>query len=218
MQRIESRPIGREGQVLTVVDGFSADPDALRHAASATVFGPPVHHYPGLRAPLPTGYLDQQLPVIAAALGRSRITVVDASFSMVTTPPAALTVRQRVPHCDAFTADRIALVHFLSPQDGDGTAFFRHRSTGFELVNERRAPIFFDQLEAEMRLGGVPEPAYVAESTPLFERIALAEARYDRALLYPGWLLHSGAISPGASLSADPAIGRLTVTAFLTMG
>lgn len=218
MQRIEHRTVGREGQVLTVVDDFSADPDALRRAAAAAAFGPAAHHYPGLRAPLPADYLEQHLPIIAAALGRSRIGVVDASFSMVTTPPAALTVRQRVPHCDAFTADRVALVHFLSPDDINGTAFYRHRSTGFERVDERRAPIFFDQLDAEMRLGEVPEPAYVADSTPLFERIALAEARYNRALLYPGWLLHSGAISPGASLPADPATGRLTVTAFLTIG
>lgn len=200
-----------------MVDGFSADPDVLRHAATVAAFVPAAQHYPGLRAPLPAGYLDHQLPVIAAALGRSEIAVVDTSFSIVTTPPAALSLRQRVPHCDAFTADRVALVHFLSPDSLDGTAFFRHRSTGFEWVDERRRPIFFGQLEAELRLGGVPEPAYVADSTPLFERIALEEARYNRALLYPSWLLHSGAISPGAPLSTDPAIGRLTVTAFLTV-
>ncbi|WP_447406945.1 DUF6445 family protein, partial [Clostridium perfringens] len=77
--------------------------------------------------------------------------MVDASFSIVTTPPEKLDVRQRVPHCDAFRADRIALVHYLAPEGGDGTAFFRHRSTGFETIDEERAPIFFGQLDAEFR-------------------------------------------------------------------
>lgn len=56
---------------------------------------------------------------------------------------------------------------------------------------------------------------YIAGDTPYFERIALGQARYNRALLYPSFLLHSGAIAPDAVLSPDPALGRLTVTAFL---
>jgi hypothetical protein len=57
----------------------------------------------------------------------------------------------------------------------------------------------------------------VSGDTDLFERIGLAEARYDRALLYPSFLLHIGAISPETVLSADPALGRLTVTGFLAV-
>jgi hypothetical protein len=180
----------------------------------AALWGPGANHYPGIRALLPEAYLHDQLPLIAEALG-AVVGVIDASFSMVTTPPEELSVRQRLPHVDAFGAERIALVHYLA--EGDGTAFYRHRSTGFETVDETRAPVFFDQIEAELRLGGVPPAAYVAGDTPLFEQVAHARARFNRALLYPSYLLHSGAISPGANLSADPARGRLTVTGFLAL-
>ncbi|BCA61343.1 hypothetical protein HMP09_0577 [Sphingomonas sp. HMP9] len=215
--------VGREAQPVVVIDGFASDPDALRAAARRSTFEPAAHHYPGLRGVLPEPYVVQQSAVLAAILGpmfgrAGAVDVIDASFSIVTTPPGDLNVRQRLPHCDAFGADRIALVHYLSLGDGDGTAFFRHRSTGFETVDENRAPIFFGQLEAEMRLGGVPPASYVVDDTPLFERTLSVEALYNRALVYPSYLLHSGAIGPDAVLSPDPAKGRLTVTAFLSVG
>lgn len=212
--------IGREGRPLVRVDGFSGDPDALRAAAAAARFEPGRHHYPGVRAALPPGYLRDRTPVIAEALRLmglpTEVEPLDASFSIVATPPGELSIRQRLPHCDAFARERTALIHYLSPEGGDGTAFFRHRSTGFETLDEARAPIFFGQLEAELRHRGPPPPAYVANDTSLFERIALAEARYDRAYLYHSYALHSGAIAPDATLSPDPVFGRLTVTAFLS--
>lgn len=215
--------VGREAQPLVVIDGFAADPDGLRNYALRSDFGPAANHYPGVRAALPAAYLPAQLAVLAEVLGsvfgrHGAIDVIDASFSIVTTPPDRLDIRQRLPHCDAFGTDRIALVHYLTPEGGDGTAFFRHRSTGFETLDENRAAVFFGQLDAEMRYGAVPPAAYVAEDTPLFERTMAVEARYNRALVYPSYLLHSGAIAPDAVLSDDPARGRLTVTAFLSVG
>ena len=112
-------------------------------------------------------------------------------------------------------AGRIALVHYLGEEDGDGTAFFRHRATGFETIDRDRSALYFPQLDAELRIGGMPAQAYVHEDTRLFERIAGVEARFNRAAIYPSALLHSGAIRPDARLDADPATGRLTVTAFL---
>ena len=218
---IATRLIGREGRKLISVDDFAPDPDALRAAAAAAVFEPGRHHYPGIRAPLPPAYLADQLPVVAAALGEAwgravRVDVIDASFSIVTVRPAALTVRQRLPHADAFEGGRVALIHYLSRGAG-GTAFFRHRATGFESIDEHRAPIYQSQLEAELRHGGPPPARYVGADDLLFERHTLAEARYNRAYLYPSALLHSGAIPRAAALSSDPAAGRLTVTAFLSV-
>lgn len=214
--------IGAEAQPLCILDDFAPDPDALRASAMAATFEPGRHHYPGIRTPLPPGYMRDQMPLIAEAAGRAfggsgKITLIDASFSIVTTPPAALTLAQRLPHCDAFAPNRIALVHYLSPEGGDGTAFFRHRSTGFETVSEVQRPIYFGQLEAELRLSGLPPPAYISGDTRLFARVAQAEARYNRALLYRSCNLHSGAITPEATLSSDPAAGRLTVTAFFSI-
>lgn len=217
---IDVRRVGREAQPVVVVDDFAPDPAGLRAAAVAAPFGPGLHHYPGIRAPLPDRYFVDAAPVIAGVLreafGLADASVIDASFSIVTTPPAELTVHQRLPHCDAFGAGRIAMVHYLSGGEGGGTAFYRHRSTGFETIDDVRAPVFFGQLDAELRHGGVPPARYLDGDTALFERIGLAEPRPNRAVFYPSWLLHSGAIPPQAALSPDPAAGRLTVTAFLS--
>ncbi|QCB54264.1 hypothetical protein E5675_07340 [Sphingopyxis sp. PAMC25046] len=219
--RIET--IGTEGQPLVVLDDFAPDPAGLRDFAAAADFSPAHNHYPGVRAPLPEAYLATQLPLIAEAAAaaferRRALRVVDASFSIVSTPPGALTIPQRLPHVDAFTEDRIALVHYLSIENGDGTAFFRHRATGFETVTEARRDLFFRHLDTEMRHGGVPSPGYPLGDTPLFESIHTEPARYNRALLYRSWNLHSGAISSASALSPDPVRGRLTVTAFLSIG
>ena len=221
MTRFET--IGAEAQPLVVLDDFAPDPDELRRFARTSDFTPALNHFPGVRAALPDTYLATQLPVIAAAaqqaFGRAGpVTVVDASFSIVSTPSEALSVPQRLPHIDAFTGDRIALVHYLSPECSDGTAFFRHRATGFETVDEARRDLFFRHLDIEMRHGGVPPAAYVFGDTPLFECIRTEPARYNRALLYRSWNLHSGSISPGNILSATPAEGRLTVTGFFSIG
>jgi hypothetical protein len=221
MTAVRVEQVGDEAQPLVTFDGFAADPDALRGFAAAAAFEPGRQHYPGVRAALPETYLTGQLPAIASAaqaFGRvGLVEVIDASFSIVTTSPGALSVPQRLPHVDAFDEDRIALVHYLSHCSG-GTAFYRHRATGFETVTETRREIFFRHLDTELRHGGPPAPAYIDGDTPLFERIHAAEACYNRALLYRSWNLHSGAIAADAPLSADPAEGRLTVTAFLRIG
>ena len=218
--RIET--IGAEAQPLGILDDFAPDPTVLRDFAAAAAFGAARHLYPGVRAELPESYLTTQLPAIAdavsAAFGRTGpVEVIDASFSIVTTPAEALAVAQRLPHVDAFTPDRIALIHYLSPGGGDGTAFFRHRATGFETIGEDRRELYFAQVDRELRYGGVPAAAYVAGDTPLFECTLKAEARFNRALLYRSSNLHSGAIAPDAILSADPRKGRLTITAFLSV-
>lgn len=215
--------IGAEAQPLVILDDFAADPDALREQARVAAFAPALNHYPGIRAALPGDYLSAQLPAIEAAVrqafGRTGpISVIDASFSIVSTPVEALTIAQRLPHIDAFTADRIALIHYLSPAASDGTAFFRHRATRFETIDEQRRDLFFRHLETELRHAGPPPAAYIAGDTPLFECVRSVEARYNRALLYRSTNLHSGAIAADATLSGDPRSGRLTVTAFFSIG
>ena len=222
MTAVRIEKIGAEAQPLVILDDFAPDPDGLRSFAQTGDFTPALNHFPGVRAALPADYLATQLPIIAAAaaeaFGRTGpITVVDASFSIVSTPAGELTIPQRLPHIDAFTEDRIALVHYLSPAGGDGTAFFRHRSTGFETVDDARRDLFFRHLDIELRHRGVPTPEYVLGDTPLFECIRSEPARYNRALLYRSWNLHSGAISPDNVLSADPGAGRLTVTGFFSI-
>jgi hypothetical protein len=216
--KLEAITVGREGETVVVIDGFAEDYLALREAAAAAQFGPARHLYPGLRAPLPPGYLDLQGPLIRQAVAAhlqpcARIETIDASFSLVTTPPADLHPRQRVPHADAFARERIALVHFLS-DDPAGTAFYRHRLSGFETINDTRAPSFFAALEAQLSM---PPDGYIAGDSELFEQLLVVPAKRNRAIVYRSWLLHSGAIPEDANLSPDPLSGRLTVTGFFTV-
>lgn len=218
---ISARRIGREEQPIAIIDGFHPDPGALRAAAAAATFEPGHRHYPGIRAPLPPDYFARTNAAMATVLrevfghGESA-TLIDASFSIVTTPPADLTLPQRLPHVDAVDGSRIALVHYLDPAGGDGTAFYRHRATGFERIDAARSASYFARLEQELRAHGAPPSAYIRDDTPLFERTGLVEARYNRAVIYRSVMLHSGAIAPDAVLTDDPARGRLTVTAFLS--
>lgn len=217
---IVARRIGAERQPIAIVDGFHPDPDALRAAAIAAAFEPGRHHYPGIRASLPPGYFAEVrsalVPVLRQVFGHAAgVELLDASFSMVTRSPEALGIEQRLPHVDAVEPGRIALVHYLAPEGGDGTAFFRHRATGYETIDAARSPDYLARLNAELA-AAPPPPAYPFGDTPLFERIAHVEARCNRAVIYRSALLHSGAISPGAALDADPGTGRLTVTAFLS--
>lgn len=217
---IVARRIGQERQPVVTVDGFHPDPDALRAAAAAAAFAPALRHYPGIRAALPADYFAAVrgvlAPVLREVFGQAAgVDLLDASFSIVIAPPATLEVAQRLPHVDALEPGRIALVHYLAPDGGDGTAFYRHRATGYETIDAARSPHYLATLEAELPITP-PPAAYMHDSTPLFERIAGVEARFNRALIYRSALLHSGAIRPGATLDPDPATGRLTVTAFLS--
>ena len=217
---IVAKRIGIEQQPVVVVDGFHPDPDALRAAAAGAQFSAAHHHYPGIRAELPADYVAATRAVIAVVLRdvfglREGVELIDSSFSIVTTPPGALTVAQRLPHVDAVDRNRIALVHYLSHRDDGGTAFYRHRATGFETIDETRSADYFAALNREIAADGAPPPGYIHASTPHFERIGGVDASYNRAVIYRSAMLHSGAIPPAAPLRSDPASGRLTVTAFL---
>ena len=211
--------IGHEQEPVAVIENFAPDPAALRAAALNAVFERAGEHYPGIRAALPPGYLAAARPMLSEifrdVFGVSEaVSVLDLRWSIVTAEPAALSIEQRLPHVDALEPGRLALVHFLGSGDEDGTAFYRHRSTGFETIDQTRSTAYFAALNDDVRRYGPPPPAYPAGDSPIFERIARFEGCPNRALIYRGRLLHSGDITPGKSLSADPASGRLTVTGF----
>lgn len=212
--------IGEEKAPLAVVDDFAPDPDFLRRFAETAPFTAGDLYYPGLKAPLPAGYFESVNPVIAAVMVDvfgfvKGADVLRASYAIVTTPPEKLSIEQRLPHVDSLTPGRMAIVHYLSPDDGDGTSFYRHRATGFEALNEARSNIYFNRLNAELLRQGEPPAAYMNGDTPLFERIGHVGARFNRAAIYRGDILHSGAISADSPLSPSPREGRLTIASFL---
>lgn len=215
--RVET--IGREREPVAVIDDFAPDPDGLRAVAAGLAFAPDTNHYPGVKAPVTRAYFEGTGRTVATVLRdvfghADGATLLGAWYQMVTTPPTALSLVQRVPHFDAVEPGRIAIVHYLSMDDQGGTSFYRHRATGFETIGEERAPAYFAQVNADLAARGRPPPGYIADDSPLFERIATFEPRFNRALIYRSHLLHSGAIRPDCALSADPMLGRLTVGSF----
>lgn len=216
--RVLIREIGRESEPVAIIDDFATAPEALRAFATKQQYLPAGRHYPGIKAPLPDDYLPRQGPLIAALLRdvfgvTATVSVLEARFSIVTAAPASLSIEQRLPHVDALEPGRLALIHYLVPGGTDGTAFYRHRATGYETVDASRSPGYFAALDREVRRAPLPD-AYIATDTPLFERTGHVDGAYNRALLYRSHILHSGAIAQDAILPADPEIGRLTVTGF----
>jgi Family of unknown function (DUF6445) len=218
---VTARRIGNEGEPIVVIENFAADPDDLRAYASAANFTDAGDYYPGLRAPVPPAYLAQQRRLLATVFdevfGVTRnIAVLDVAYSLVSAPPALLALEQRMPHVDALEPGRLALVHYLVPGGCDGTAFYRHRSTGFETIDAGRSGQYFAQLQDDLTAHGEPPAVYPYGSTAIFEPVAHFDGSYNRALVYRGRLLHSGAITDIDALSADPSTGRLTITGFFS--
>ncbi len=219
--RLHVARAGTEALPVVVIDTFAPVPQRLIDDAAVLAFAPMGEHYPGVRAEVPMPLLQPLLtalrPTIAAVFGPGEPTVVDAFYSLVTTPPAALAPIQRLPHVDETSPRRLALLHFLSRDETSGTAFFRHRATGWESLDAARLPAYRAALAADLTRHGAPAAAYIAGDTPLFEQIACHAGRFNRALLYRSNALHCAAIPPEMVLSADPEAGRLTVNTFLDL-
>jgi Family of unknown function (DUF6445) len=211
---------GAEQQPLVVIDDFVAQPEQLRDDASMLGFKPIGPHYPGVRAEVPSALVARFTKDIQATLAEvfelnTPLDVIESYYSLVTTPPDALTPIQRLPHFDSVEPNRIALLHYITPNCRGGTAFFRHRATGYEVINQARLADYSAALESDIKSHGLPNAAYIAGDTKIYERVALYEAKFNRAIMYRGNTLHCADIPHGLDLSANPQIGRLTVNTFL---
>ena len=215
-------PIGREGEPLLVVDGAMQRPETLvDYAATEVTFRPAwtaSGGFPGLRAPAPLNYVGALVrslaPIVEETFGlvRAKLARAECNFSLVTLRPGELMPLQRIPHADTADPLQFAFLHYLCGPGFGGTAFYRHRATGFETLRPERLAAF-----AAVRDGELAEaaPGYIVGDTPHYERIASAEARFDRVIVYRSRTLHSGLIAPDAPLSADPRAGRLTANIFV---
>jgi len=210
---------GHEQEPVLVIDNFVADPQGWVEDACTLSFSANSIHYPGVRAAVAPAMVRASLKgldgLLSDTFGIAATSVLESHFSLVTTPPAALTPIQRLPHFDSNDGGRIALLHFLCDRPDSGTAFFRHRSTGYETVSAERLAPFKVALAADLQTHSVPAPAYIAGDTPIYERVARHAAVFNRAILYRGITLHCADIPDDDPLSRDPAAGRLTVNTFL---
>jgi Family of unknown function (DUF6445) len=218
--RIEVRQIGREGQPVVVVDDALASPGDLIARARRSTFHPPQHtRYPGLNAALPGAYLDSLVftlrPLLADVFGIPETLPLThfGFFALATAAPADLEPIQKIPHTDSPDPFRIASVHYLFETAQGGTAFFRHRRTGFESVDHARRADYVGIVSEELERMGGELTRHAGPQTPTFELVETVEAALNRLVVYRSNVLHSGLLD-GSPLSADPATGRLTANSF----
>lgn len=217
---IEVRRYGDEQQPVIVIDGFAPAPERFVDDAGFLSFVPMGEFYPGIRANAPRPMLTPLIaalgPLIEEAFGYRQCAIAEAFYSLVTTPPSELAPIQRLPHFDGVEPERLALLHYVSRDERSGTAFYRHRTSGWESVDAARLDRYRTMLTEDVKRAGMPNAAYIAGDTAIFEQIGAIEGRFNRAVLYRGNTLHCALLPEHMTLSADPTRGRLTVNTFLT--
>lgn len=204
----------RESPVL-IIDNFLLDADRLvEYAATEARFGPASALYPGLQAPIPAPYPhfvhNFTRALIPQIFGLGQFDVIDcrSNFSMITVPPDKVGIRQRLPHMDLIDPNHIVLLHYLYDDPNSGTAFYRHKGTGFEQMNEQQRVVYEAQLKDEIPRH--PQADYIGGNTAIFDQIACYPAVFNRAIIYRSTNLHAACVPADFAYSEDPRRGRLT--------
>ena len=217
--RIEVLKIGHAQQPVFIVDQALVDADAMVEFAStrATFGPPPTSYYPGLVAALPVNYM----PDILTALRRPMERVFGNAippfsqfgfYGLATIPHSAMSPGQLIPHADAVHPHAFATVHFLSRTDLGGTAFYRHKATGLEVVTPSQGEASYRIRQAELE---AHQDRPQAELQALYEEIAYIEPVFNRLILYRASQLHSAKMTGVDVLPPDPRTGRLTANLFV---
>ncbi len=215
------RSLGREGEPLIIIDDFSGRAEDLRRRGEQAHYQDGGAAYPGIRAWCEPDYLDIRralmMQIMQQAFGFRKGVKCDAStYSLVTSAPEKLQPHQCIPHYDHAQGQLIAIMHYLDGPHTGGTAFYRHRRTGFEAITSARESAYDIALAQDERDFGLPPQGYCYGNSERYEMIDEVEARPDRLVLYRGRVLHSGVIPDAGALSDDPAKGRLTINMFMT--
>jgi hypothetical protein len=218
--RIQKLSIGREEQPLIVIDNLVADADELVEMAASKTFGDVASYYPGIRAKAPLTYqrfmVEQLRGVLAEFFGlHGALRFTACHFSLVTASANELTHMQRIPHVDSVFMNELAFIHYLFKADLGGTAFYRHRATGYEYVNQQRKAEYMRHVDSEKEGANSPPPGYINGDTPLYEQIARQESGFNRLLVYRRTSLHSGALAGDFIPDLNPRTGRLSINGFL---
>ncbi len=216
---IELLQLGEDQCPVVVIDNFARSADRWRGEAAGDGFAFRGDFYPGKRRPVGPDYfadVGRRLgSILRTVYGCRRSLKVDrALYSIVSTCSDQLSLAQRIPHIDDVSAHAFAMVHYLSDAPFGGTAFYRHRSTGLARISAERHQDYLSALEADLAHHGTPQAAYVSGGTPVFEHIGSAGFAYNRAVIYPGNLLHCSIVPKHIDHPDAPQNGRLTIAAF----
>lgn len=190
---------------LLILDDFLPDAHAYREVALAqefrTVTGPDGEKYPNVSMREPREFAD----LIEKAVGRPIVPRYSFLRFGTELDPASCHI-----HADAIVEEYAALLYLtLQENCAGGTAFWRHRKTGFSsLPNEQEVRRFGKspaRVEADLRAD--------AENPQKWDRINTVEMKFNRMAIYPTKRFHSR-ISGG--FGQDLKSGRLTWITFFS--
>jgi hypothetical protein len=223
--RIESLPVGAQGQCLVIDDALSDPAWWVELAAEhRDRFATPVHNaYPGIELRLPDA-LSARLDAFFARhvrerLGARRTLRMYSRLSLVTRSPESLAPTQWICHRDRMELEpgrsvaACVLYLFDDPALG-GTSFFLPRRSPREtaqLVHDSGA-LTANDFTARYGL----HAGYPVHSNDWFEKVLTVPPRFNRLIFYDGMLFHAGDITAAEKLDADPRRGRLTLNGFFT--
>lgn len=213
--------VGREGTPLLVIDNFIQDAPSLVEFCEANInFNKVDNFYPGLRMAAPNKYIHTINYYLAELLGnifgltQDKIAGGKALYSMVVTPPEQLEINQCLPHIDSYLSGDLACVHYLCGKEKGGTSLYRHRKTGYEKITSETIDHYKQAVVDEGALK-FEKKSYMNGSNDYFEQIAGIDAMFNRMIIYPSNILHSGNIAADFDFDPNPATGRLTLNTFI---
>jgi hypothetical protein len=221
--RVRKLAIGAERAPLLVIDNFVAEPERLVRKAASRRFAQLPGYYPGLRTEAPLSYqalLAERLkPLLLTYFGLAGNSFKFSlcHYSLVTMPADKLGPLQRIPHFDSVDPTGLATVHYLFNGALGGTAFYRHRKTGYEYIDAARRDAYFRALDEENIHAASTTQGYINGDTALFEQIASEEGVFNRMLIYRRNSLHSGSIDRNFVPDANPVTGRLSINTFMDL-
>lgn len=173
--------------------------------------------YPGLQLPVDASLLSPFKEAFRRSwrrplmMGRP-VPEMHARLSMVTFAPGQLTGMQSACHIDGPLirphAVIAAVLYLFHDERLGGTAFYRNnydpRQDGPWAEYESRMKDFF-----------AAQRQYMVEGNRYFSQLLEVPARYNRLVMYPGHIFHSGLIRHPERLDDDPGVGRLTLNVFM---
>lgn len=220
--RVKLRTVGHELNPLLVIDDVLTNPEDMVEAAAKTSWASPNGtFYPGVNADLPVSYLRALLPALKPSFERGfglkqdQPLVAYGFYALATWGLERFQPLQRIPHFDQPNPMSLAMVHYLCKDQPGGTAFFRHRLSGFESIHDARRDSYMQTVAHEVARDGGRLTGFAGPDTPNYEMIDHVELRFNRLVIYRSNVLHC-ALFDGAALSDDPRAGRLTANSFFS--
>ena len=212
---------------ILVVDDFISDISTIENFAKNIAYFNPMFadntFFPGMRDKMPKPYTrllhtffdEHLLSKLTTCLPSSSI-FHSSLLSLVTCPPASLSVNQKMPHVDSCNEGDFAFVHYLSPKELGGTSFYCFKPKSLIEFKQKDKLVLNDMI-SQVTSSPKEHSNYITSSTSLFEQILTIDAKINRLIIYPANILHSANLTSKESYSGDIENGRLSISSFASI-